>query len=220
MTASHRSGALRGCGGLPGKGAGQGGGSRRCRRAGTGTAAASKAFLDMLGVFAEFETNLRRERQLEGLPWPRREGVYRSRKPSIDPIESGGCASRTVWDRPLSPAGSALAGLRSTARSSRACCCGPGCWPRCANAFRRAAREASSHLTKVMHCYGPRPAADRRRLLRDGAPRPGVARHPRRDPERPHGGAHCIHRLRQDDPVASAAHRAGAGGPVDPQLRA
>ena len=29
--------------------------------------AAGKAFLDMLGVFAEFETNLRRERQLEGV---------------------------------------------------------------------------------------------------------------------------------------------------------
>ena len=28
--------------------------------------AAGKAFLDMLGVFAEFETNLRKERQLEG----------------------------------------------------------------------------------------------------------------------------------------------------------
>ncbi len=28
---------------------------------------AGKAFLDMLGVFAEFETNLRRERQLEGI---------------------------------------------------------------------------------------------------------------------------------------------------------
>jgi hypothetical protein len=32
----------------------------------TGTAA-GKAFLDMLAVFAEFETNLRRERQLEGI---------------------------------------------------------------------------------------------------------------------------------------------------------
>jgi resolvase-like protein len=32
----------------------------------TGTAA-GKRFLDMLGVFAEFETNLRRERQLEGI---------------------------------------------------------------------------------------------------------------------------------------------------------
>jgi DNA invertase Pin-like site-specific DNA recombinase len=29
--------------------------------------AAGKAFLDMLGVFSEFETNLRRERQLEGI---------------------------------------------------------------------------------------------------------------------------------------------------------
>src|SRR5438309_9713906 len=29
--------------------------------------AAGKAFLDMLGVFAEFETNLRRERKLEGI---------------------------------------------------------------------------------------------------------------------------------------------------------
>ena len=28
--------------------------------------AAGKAFVDMLGVFAEFETNLRRQRQLEG----------------------------------------------------------------------------------------------------------------------------------------------------------
>ncbi len=32
----------------------------------TGTAA-GKCFLDMLGVFAEFEPNLRRERQLEGI---------------------------------------------------------------------------------------------------------------------------------------------------------
>jgi DNA invertase Pin-like site-specific DNA recombinase len=31
------------------------------------TTAAGKAFLDMLGVFAEFETNLRRERQMEGI---------------------------------------------------------------------------------------------------------------------------------------------------------
>jgi DNA invertase Pin-like site-specific DNA recombinase len=29
--------------------------------------AAGKCILDMLGVFAEFETNLRRERQLEGI---------------------------------------------------------------------------------------------------------------------------------------------------------
>ena len=46
--------------------------------------AAGKAFLDMLGVFAEFETNLRRERQLEGIAKAKREGVYKGRKPSID----------------------------------------------------------------------------------------------------------------------------------------
>jgi DNA invertase Pin-like site-specific DNA recombinase len=49
--------------------------------------AAGKAFLDMLGVFAEFETNLRRERQLEGIAAAKARGVYRGRKPSIDPAE-------------------------------------------------------------------------------------------------------------------------------------
>jgi len=43
----------------------------------TGTAA-GKAFLDMLGVFAEFETNLRRERQLEGIRAAKARGVYKS----------------------------------------------------------------------------------------------------------------------------------------------
>ncbi len=52
----------------------------------TGTAA-GKAFLDMLGVFAEFETNLRRERQLEGIALAKTRGVYRGRKPSIDGAE-------------------------------------------------------------------------------------------------------------------------------------
>lgn len=41
----------------------------------------------MLGVFAEFETNLRRERQLEGIAAAKASGVYRGRKPSIDPAE-------------------------------------------------------------------------------------------------------------------------------------
>jgi hypothetical protein len=40
---------------------------------------------DMLGVFAEFETNLRKERQLEGIADAKARGVYRGRKPSIDP---------------------------------------------------------------------------------------------------------------------------------------
>ena len=48
------------------------------------SSAAGKAFLDMLGVFAEFETNLRRERQLEGIAKAKADGVYKGRKPSID----------------------------------------------------------------------------------------------------------------------------------------
>ncbi|KGT73020.1 integrase [Bradyrhizobium japonicum] len=46
--------------------------------------AAGKCFLDMLGVFAEFETNLRRERQLEGIASAKARGVYKGRKASID----------------------------------------------------------------------------------------------------------------------------------------
>ncbi len=55
--------------------------------------AAGKAFLDMLGVFAEFETNLRRERQLEGIRAAKARGVYKGRKPSIDPAEV-----RRLWE--------------------------------------------------------------------------------------------------------------------------
>jgi DNA invertase Pin-like site-specific DNA recombinase len=38
----------------------------------------------MLGVFAEFETNLRRERQLGGLAKAKAAGVYKGRRPSIE----------------------------------------------------------------------------------------------------------------------------------------
>lgn len=44
--------------------------------------AAGKAFLDMLGVFAEFETNLRKERQAEGIAVAKSKGVYTGRKPT------------------------------------------------------------------------------------------------------------------------------------------
>jgi DNA invertase Pin-like site-specific DNA recombinase len=46
--------------------------------------AAGKCFLDMLSVFAEFETNLRRERQTEGIAKAKAAGVYKGRKRSID----------------------------------------------------------------------------------------------------------------------------------------
>jgi DNA invertase Pin-like site-specific DNA recombinase len=49
----------------------------------TGTAAGN-CFLDMLAVFAGFETNLRRERQLEGIAKAKAAGVYKGRPPSIE----------------------------------------------------------------------------------------------------------------------------------------
>jgi DNA invertase Pin-like site-specific DNA recombinase len=45
--------------------------------------AAGKAFFDMLGVFSEFETNLRRERQMEGIAKAKAEGVYKGRKATV-----------------------------------------------------------------------------------------------------------------------------------------
>ena len=45
---------------------------------------AGKAFLDMLGVFSEFETNLRKERQMEGVRKAKELGVYKGRGRTID----------------------------------------------------------------------------------------------------------------------------------------
>jgi DNA invertase Pin-like site-specific DNA recombinase len=41
----------------------------------------------MLGVFAEFETNLRRERQMEGIQAAKARGVYKGRPRSINATE-------------------------------------------------------------------------------------------------------------------------------------
>lgn len=51
------------------------------------SSAAGKAFFQMLGVFAEFETNLRRERQMEGINKAKAAGVYKGRKAKIDAAE-------------------------------------------------------------------------------------------------------------------------------------
>lgn len=48
------------------------------------SSAAGKAFLQMLGVFAEFETNLRKERQMEGILKAKQLGVYKGRPQTID----------------------------------------------------------------------------------------------------------------------------------------
>jgi DNA invertase Pin-like site-specific DNA recombinase len=50
--------------------------------------AAGKCFLDMLSVFSEFETNLRRERQMEGIARAKANGMYagKGRPASIDAV--------------------------------------------------------------------------------------------------------------------------------------
>lgn len=47
------------------------------------SSAAGRCFLQMLGVFSEFETAIRRERQMEGIAKAKAAGVYRGRKPSV-----------------------------------------------------------------------------------------------------------------------------------------
>src|SRR5262249_31234698 len=46
--------------------------------------AAGRAFYGMLAVFAAFETDVRRERQLEGIAMAKRQGVYQSGHPRLD----------------------------------------------------------------------------------------------------------------------------------------
>lgn len=48
---------------------------------------AGRAFLQMLGVFAEFETAIRRERQMEGIQKAKAAGVYKGGKARVDPVE-------------------------------------------------------------------------------------------------------------------------------------
>jgi DNA invertase Pin-like site-specific DNA recombinase len=48
------------------------------------TAATGRLFLTMLGAFAEFETNLRRERQMEGIAKAKAEGRYKGRPKTVD----------------------------------------------------------------------------------------------------------------------------------------
>ena len=46
--------------------------------------ATGKCFMDMLGVFAEFETNLRHERQMEGIKIAKEKGKFKGKQASID----------------------------------------------------------------------------------------------------------------------------------------
>lgn len=70
----------------------------------------------MLGVFAAFETNLRRERQMEGIARAETKGVYKGRKPTID-AGAGRRLKAKAWGPPPLPAIWASAGRLSI-----------GCW--------------------------------------------------------------------------------------------
>jgi DNA invertase Pin-like site-specific DNA recombinase len=48
------------------------------------SSSSGRAFLNMLGVFAEFETDLRKERQAEGIAKAKAAGKYKGRKSSLD----------------------------------------------------------------------------------------------------------------------------------------
>lgn len=62
--------------------------------------AAGRCFLQMLGVFAEFETNLRRERQMEGIAKAKAAGVYAGKgRPASVPAER----VRELRDQGLGP---------------------------------------------------------------------------------------------------------------------
>lgn len=51
------------------------------------SSSSGRLMLNMLAAFAEFETDLRRERQREGIEKAKAAGVYRGRKKSIDDAE-------------------------------------------------------------------------------------------------------------------------------------
>ena len=72
---------------------------------------AGRGFFGMLGVFAEFETALRRERQMEGIAAAKKKGVYKGRKGSV-PID------RIIDDRGAGMAPSAIAKQWGVSRSS------------------------------------------------------------------------------------------------------
>lgn len=59
---------------------------------------AGVAFLQMLGVFAQFETAIRKERQLEGIAKAKSEGRYKGRKPTVDVL-----AVKAMRDEGLGP---------------------------------------------------------------------------------------------------------------------
>jgi DNA invertase Pin-like site-specific DNA recombinase len=85
--------------------------------------AAGRAFFGMLAVFAAFETDVRRERQLEGIAMVKRQGAYEGGKMRLDRERV-----RKLADEGAGPAVIArelgMAAARSTGSSRKQQCAG------------------------------------------------------------------------------------------------
>jgi DNA invertase Pin-like site-specific DNA recombinase len=119
--------------------------------------AAGKAFLDMLSVFAEFETALRRERQLEGIAKAEAEGRYKKGRPRKPEIQKRAQELRAQGMRPAARRGraggaggvvTARAGRKRRPRARRAAghCARRGAARRCCRPRGRCARRAGSAI--------------------------------------------------------------------------
>jgi DNA invertase Pin-like site-specific DNA recombinase len=76
------------------------GASLRVLNANIDTATATgRAFLGMLGVFAEFETNLRRERQMERIAKVKKAGVYKGRPGAVRRLKADGLGATEIARR-------------------------------------------------------------------------------------------------------------------------
>jgi DNA invertase Pin-like site-specific DNA recombinase len=91
----------------------------------------------MLGVFAEFETNLRRERQLEGIAKAKAAGVYKGRPASIEALRVLELKAQGMRPTDIAKA-LKLAGRRFI-----------GCW--------RRVRERRSRCDETLRCARRRP---------------------------------------------------------------
>jgi DNA invertase Pin-like site-specific DNA recombinase len=88
------------------------------------SSAAGRAFFGMLAVFAAFGTDVRRERQLEGIAVAKREGIYKGGKPRLDRMRVKELSSSGLGPQPL-PANSGWRAAQSTGSSAAPCVNGP-----------------------------------------------------------------------------------------------